>query len=198
MAMNKRTRAAILLQSALIVGLLASLWLLGAGDSSILNRPDPYHAPQLESRIYQTGSYNVLLLRAEQWQRELIQRVEARGALADVLLAGRLNLIEAAEGFRELDARSPIFDLENFQKHTPGRTDEEKYCRLVIMVVEGQLNSTDGWALEAVSKLEKELDQHIRQGTLHFSTSSNEPSGFIQDFTFNPRWPSGRAAAGPR
>ncbi len=198
MAMNKRTRAAILLQSCLIVGLLASLWLLGAGDSSILNRPDPYQAPQLESRIYQTGSYNVLLLPAEQWQRELIQRVETRGALADVLLAGRLNLIEAAEGFRELDARSPIFDLENFQKHTPGRTDEEKYCRLVIMVVEGQLNSTDDRALEVVNKLEEELDQHICQGTLQFSTSSDGTSKHFHAFTFNRLRLSGNYGVQPR
>jgi hypothetical protein len=179
MAMTKRTRTAILLQTFMIFGLVASMWLLGAGDSSIMSRPDSYPAAQLETRIFQSGSHNVLLFPAEHWQIELVQRTVARGRLADALLAGRLNLIEAAKGFRELDARSPTFDLESFQQHTPGRTDMEKYCRLVIMVVEGQLNSNDERAREVLGRLEKELNQHISRGPLHFSTPSDESSRYL-------------------
>jgi hypothetical protein len=59
----------------------------------------------------------------------------------------------------------------------PGGTDEEKYCRLVIEVVQSQLKSLksppDDFAEEVVSKLEMDLDRLISTGELQFSAVSN-------------------------
>lgn len=175
MAMNKRTRAVTLIQTFLIVGLVSGLWFLDTKDQAFLGLTSFHDASQMEKRILRTGKHNVLLIPAERWQGDLIRRMEARGALANELMAGRLTLLQAAEGFRDLDACSPAFDLKSFRQHAIGNSDVERYCGLVITVVESQLNiHYDDYATEVVTRLEKELDRHIRAGTLYFSPTYND------------------------
>jgi hypothetical protein len=175
MAMNRRTRAVILLQFFIMVVLAVGLFTWDAGNQVFMSIPNFQEVMVVDGQIDQTRGKNVVLFPAARWQRDLVQRMGARGALADSLIAGRLNLLHAAEGFRDLDARSPTFDLENFRQHMPGSTDEEKYCRLVIEVVEGQLKSPhDEFADEVVSKLEMELDRLVSTGELQFSAVSSQ------------------------
>jgi hypothetical protein len=175
MAMNRRTRLVILLQFFIMAVLAVGLWTWDAGNQVFMSIPNFHEVMVVDGQIDQTRGNNVVLFPAARWQRDLVQRAEARGALADALIAGRVNLLHAAEGFRDLDARSPNFDLESFRQHMPGSTDEEKYCRLVIEVVEGQLKSPrDDFAAEVVSKLEMDLDRLITIGELQFSAASSQ------------------------
>jgi hypothetical protein len=175
MAMNRRTRAVILLQFFIMVVLAVGLFTWDAGNHVFMSIPNFHEVMVVDGQIDQTRGNNIVLFPAARWQRDLVQRAEARGALADALIAGRMNLIHAAEGFRDLDARSPNFDLESFRQHMPGSTDEEKYCRLVIEVVEGQFKSPHGdFAAEVVSKLETDLDRLITSGELQFSAVSSQ------------------------
>jgi hypothetical protein len=181
MAMNRRTRLVIFLQFFIMVVLAVGLWTWDAGNQVFMSIPNFHEVMVVDKQIDQTRGHNVVLFPAARWQRDLVQRMEGRGALADALIAGRVNLLHAAEGFRDLDARSPTFDLENFRQHMPGSTDEEKYCRLVIEVVQSQLKSLksppDDFAAEVVSKLEMDLDRLISTGELQFSAvSTHMPS----------------------
>src|SRR5216684_1845974 len=76
-----------------------------------MSMPNFHEAMVVDRQMDQTRGHNVVLFPAARWQRDLVQRAEARGALADALIAGRVNLLHAGEGFRDLDARSPNFDL---------------------------------------------------------------------------------------
>jgi len=176
MAMNRRTRVVILLQFFIMVVLAFGLFTWDAGNQVFMSMPSFEQASLTEKETAQMSSHNVVVLPSAHWQRELVKRMEARGAWADVLIAGRMNLIQTGEMFRDLDARSPTFDLENFRQHMPGSTDEEKYCRLVIEVVQSQLKSLksppDDFAAEVVSKLEMDLDRLITTGELQFSAVS--------------------------
>jgi hypothetical protein len=178
MAMNQRTRAVIFLQFFIMVVLAVGLWTWDAGNQVFMSMPSFQQATLTEKETTQTSSHNVVVLPSAHWQRELVKRMEARGAWADALIVGRLNLIQTGEMFRDLDARSPTFDLENFRQHMPGGTDEEKYCRLVIEVVQSQLKSfkspPDDFADEVVSKLEMDLDRLITTGELQFSAVSSQ------------------------
>jgi hypothetical protein len=175
MAMNRRTRAVILLQFFIMVVLAVGLWTWGGGNHVFMSMPNFHEAMVVDRQMDQTRGHNVVLMPPAHWQRELVQRMEARGALADALIAGRVNLLHAAEGFRDLDARSPNFDWESFRRHMPGGTDEEKYCRLVIEVVQGQFKSPyDDFTAEVVSKLETDLARLITTGELQFSAVSSQ------------------------
>lgn len=198
MVMNKRTRTAILLQTFIIVGLVSGLWILDSEDSVLLSMPNIQDAAQMEKRLHLSDNHDVLLIPAAAWQRELVQRSTARGALADRVIAGQLNLLEAAAGFRDLDVSSPSFDLENFRQHISGNSDEEKYCRLVITVVEGQLKAPyDAFAAEVVTKLERELDRHIRASTLQFPPTSSEKPTSPGEIAPTEHWPGTRTPPRP-
>src|SRR5712692_2200785 len=112
MAMNRRTRLAIRLQFFIMVVLAVGLWTWDAGNQVFMSVPNFHEAMVVDRQMDQTSGHNVILFPAAHWQRELVRRIEARGALADALIVGRLNLVQTAEGFRDLDARSPTFDPE--------------------------------------------------------------------------------------
>src|SRR5260370_19436511 len=95
-AMSKRTRAVILLQTFLIIGLVSGLWVLDAKDQGLFGLPNLHDAAESEKRILLSDKHNVLMIPSAPWQRELIKRMEARGALADKLMAGRLTLLQTA------------------------------------------------------------------------------------------------------
>jgi hypothetical protein len=175
MAMNRRTRAVIFLQFFIMAVLAIGLWSWDAGNQVFMNMPNIQQAMVVDRQMDQSTGHNVTLFPAAHWQQELVKRMEARGALADALIAERINLLHAAEGFRDLDSRSPNFDLESFRKHMPGTTDEEKYCLLVIEVVQGQFKvPLDDFATEVVSKLETELDRLMSTNSLRFSAVSTQ------------------------
>jgi hypothetical protein len=100
----------------------------------------------------------------------VLQRGLAKGRLAADVAAGRLTLLEAAAGFRELNSRWPPFDWRLWRQFIHGRfsgvSDEEGLCRQVIGCAKSTLWQQPEKAEQVARRLEAELDQHLRHGTL--------------------------------
>jgi hypothetical protein len=92
------------------------------------------------------------------------RRREARRRIALDLAAGRLTLLEAAEHFRDLNEAYPGFSWIPFRRHFPGSSDDERHCRQVIKFV--ALEGGPGRAATARERLEAQLQDHLRRGTL--------------------------------
>jgi hypothetical protein len=92
-------------------------------------------------------------------------RLEAKSRMADEVIAGRLSLLEAAAGFKALDAAGPPAPGWVFPERPPDVSDDEYYCRMVIEFVRG--TAAAGEADDAVCPLQAELDARLRDGTLH-------------------------------
>ncbi len=108
------------------------------------------------------------------WGDELDHRLavtrissQARSRVAQELIAGRLTLFEAAERFRELSVADPHYNWAAFRFAYQCPTDEERFCRHVIVVVKSELVDRDPAAAIAVAKrLERELSTRLASGTL--------------------------------
>lgn len=116
------------------------------------------------------------LLREIESEARRRQELEARGKvlfailaakqqLAREVAAGRLNLLEAAERFRNLNESLPDFDLFHFRRGNPGDSDVERLCRQVLAVVAETLeeDGDPGTAAPIMARLEAEL-QDFRDG----------------------------------
>jgi hypothetical protein len=82
-------------------------------------------------------------------KREVVQEV----------IVQRLTLLEAAARFREADAQLPDSFLEVIRLTVPGRSDEERYCRIVIRKVRSLLAVLSRDAEEVVRQLEAEFER---------------------------------------
>jgi hypothetical protein len=100
----------------------------------------------------------------------VLQRGLAKGRLAADVAAGRLTLLEAAAAFRDLNRQWPPFDWDRWRRilhyRYPGVSDEEALCRQVIDCTRTKLWEKQEEAEKAVRRLEAELDEHLRHGTL--------------------------------
>jgi hypothetical protein len=98
------------------------------------------------------------------------QRALAKGRLAVDAAAGRLTLLEAAARFRELNSQWPPFDWHLWREFIhfrfPGVSDDEGLCRQVIVCANSALWEQPEEAERVRCRLEAELDQHLRHGTL--------------------------------
>lgn len=97
-----------------------------------------------------------LIFASTEANQELLQRMQARDGLARDVVAGRLSLTAAAAEFQRLDQQSPTFDVQRFRRFAPGRTDSERYGRLVIAGVEALLADTPDRA-DILDRLHREL-----------------------------------------
>jgi hypothetical protein len=171
--MNKRPWEAIVLGSFLSAGLVAGFYGLYAGNDAARCRldfgePDP------------VGQDIRIFIDAEDWQCALLKRMEARDRLVEALLADRLTLLQAAAGFRDLDQGSPEFNLGRFRQKASGQTDEERYCRLVILWAEAQHVDSPERAARVAARLGEELKAHLRDGTIHLPPA-HAARGLLQE-----------------
>jgi hypothetical protein len=90
---------------------------------------------------------------------ELHQRLENKEELARQASAGRLGLLQAAAGFRDLTPAS-----EPARRHLraayPGADDDERFCRAVISWLGGRGEA----ARRAAVRMQAELDATLRRG----------------------------------
>jgi hypothetical protein len=86
--------------------------------------------------------------------------------LARDVAAGRLGLVEAASGYRDLAADDPAFNQEVFRRAYPCASDEESYCRQVIAFVRETLRDHPGADPAVVERLEAELQDRLERGDL--------------------------------
>jgi hypothetical protein len=105
----------------------------------------------------------------------LLSRLTAKLDITRAVIQRRLSLLEAAREMRELianDSRSLSWLRDLFG----GCSDEELFCRHVIAMVQnnGPLLEPPTFAAE-VARLETELQEHLRRGTLHFPNKSPQP-----------------------
>jgi hypothetical protein len=128
----------------------------------------------------------------------LLQRVDVRlagkNAVADVVREGRLDLLEAAARFRDLQAADPSFDWDRFREYTPGATDEERLARAVIGFVANSPDADPGPA-ELVGRLKAELAARLRDGTLRLREPRPPFTGWTADL--DSAGPPPSTAGGP-
>jgi hypothetical protein len=86
----------------------------------------------------------------------------AKSDLAAGVIAGRLTLLEAAAEFQALDMQNPDFHWRMFRA-LPGDSDGERYCRMVMRYAENLLLHQPSEAEAVLSRLEEELQTHLRQ-----------------------------------
>ncbi len=91
----------------------------------------------------------------------LMERIRAKGRVANDLVARRLTLLEAAAQFRHLNhepPQAPAAGLDCF----PGRTENERLCRQVLSWVPGVMEGCAPTQIEElVCGLEAELDAYL-------------------------------------
>jgi len=107
-------------------------------------------------------------------RRIVLSRLAAKLDIARAVIQRRLSLLEAAYQMRELvinDSRSLRWIREMFR----GCTDEEVFCRHLIAMVQSELLLEPPTAAAEVARLEAELKEHLRRGTLHFPNDSPGP-----------------------
>jgi hypothetical protein len=126
---------------------------------------------------------------------EVIHRhVDARLAgkfrvMADVQ-AGRLGLLEAAARFRDLNDADPTFDWDLYRAQLPGATDAERHCRNVIEFVDDPTDVHPGQD-EVVGRLQAELAEHLRDGTLALREPRQPFTGWPPEPAAAPQPPAG-------
>jgi len=92
---------------------------------------------------------------------DVAQRNAAKEAIAEEVIAGRMGLFEAAAHYRALDAQQPNFNIEAFRLFVSGNSDEERYCRSVLVRVRVLYPPISDEDLGA--PLEMELEAHLRR-----------------------------------
>ena len=96
--------------------------------------------------------------------RRAAVRVRAKEAVVTELLAGRVTLLQAAARFRAIDRAMPEGFWARFGRTRPDDSDHEYYCRQVIGYVTPTTDDDRSW--ELVLRLEAELREHLKNGTL--------------------------------
>jgi hypothetical protein len=98
----------------------------------------------------------------------LVQSEEAKAAVTEEVIAGRLSLAEAAARFRALEAGRPNRHCRAPQERFPGDSEGERLCREVITHVRTRLGAEDpARARQIIARLEADLRGLLaRDGTV--------------------------------
>jgi hypothetical protein len=92
-----------------------------------------------------------------------LERIRAKDAIVGALIAGRLNLFEAAASFQALNRRLPPA-VEFGRDLRRCRSDTERYCRQVLAWTRNKANRRPpGTIARLVQRLEADLEDHLRR-----------------------------------
>ena len=94
-------------------------------------------------------------------------RITAKEAIARELVAGRLSLLQAAAGFRNLGLQAPPDQMRDV--FPLAGSEDEAYCRSVIGYVRSVAPNDQGEIITCV--LEAELYDQLQEGTLRLPDS---------------------------
>jgi hypothetical protein len=116
--------------------------------------------------------------------RELIngvmQRFSAKERVKIDLLARRISLLEAAARFRDLQLRGPPFDWRMWRiimrNRFPNASEDECMCRCVLDSMDMMFSEGSLEALLVMGRLEAELHDHLRRGTLRLRPPAPTPA----------------------
>jgi hypothetical protein len=124
---------------------------------------DVWNLPGLESEMRDERQ------RHAQLEAEMVaahERTTTRQRVAAALAEGRMSLLQATAVFRELDEATPGYSLEYLRERYPGKTDDERHCRKVILYTTLALGDRPEGARGVGRRLEAELQAHLERGTL--------------------------------
>jgi len=96
----------------------------------------------------------------------MFPRMVAKQRIAQDLIDGQMTLLEAAAHFRAADQQPPAFDWQAFRVSVQGQSDEERHCRTVVNYVFTTLADDPFLADTFRDRLQEELAEHLRCGTL--------------------------------
>ena len=152
--------ACCLFAAAGIVGLVASCRFTPSTDIAPTEQPDQDAQPSLMVQV-RTAIEQSCKLDAQ--IEESLQRCKAKEDSARALIAGQLTLLEAAAGFRDVNASWP--KARTFlQQAYAGLPYEHALCRQVIAYAEAELRHQGSAHKDSVLHgLEAELAGHLRQ-----------------------------------
>jgi hypothetical protein len=109
--------------------------------------------------------------------RDILRRATAKQRLAVEVVEGRLPLVEAAMGFRDLDEQPPPFNWQGFRDSFPGASDDERHCRQVLSYVWGELQDRPDADPALLGRLEAELQDLLARGDFRLPRPDAPPSG---------------------
>jgi hypothetical protein len=104
------------------------------------------------------------LSREPESRMDAILAVEsAKCKVLEELVNGKVTLREAAARFQELDQTVLGQSWPEFRRIYAGRSDEERYCRKVVIVARGYLESSPDQSDAVMLRLETELQAQLEQ-----------------------------------
>jgi hypothetical protein len=106
----------------------------------------------------------------------VLSRNEAKQQVAGEVVAGRLSLAEAVARYRALNDESPYYRAQAARFH-PAMSQEERLCREVIGYAEAALRGQPGRAERVLSRLERDLRDHLAGQGAPAAASAANPGG---------------------
>src|SRR5262249_62267097 len=94
-----------------------------------------------------------------------LRRMAVKEEAAEEAAAGRLSLRETAARFRDSDAGVPESYRSAWRITVPGGSEDERYCRQVLLYVGWLVQQGDARAA-ALDRLQAELDEALARGDL--------------------------------
>jgi hypothetical protein len=94
--------------------------------------------------------------------RYFLDNVEGKQRVTQEVLNNRMTLREAAARFQALNAACPEYDWDEFRRIFPGKTDEERHCRQVLVSVRLKVEGDRSRGTILLDRLEAELQQAIQ------------------------------------
>ena len=152
--------ACSLVVAAGIVGAVASCRFFPSANEALTERPDQDAQPSLMAHVHTSIEQGREL---DAQLEESLQRCKAKEDSARALIAGQLTLLEAAAGFRDVNASWP--KARTFlQQAYAGLPYEHALCRQIIAYAEAELRHQGSAQKDSVlHRLEAELAEHLRR-----------------------------------
>ena len=152
--------ACSLVVAAGIVGIVATFRFSPSANEALTARPDQDAQPSLMAHVHASIEEGREL---DAQLEESLQRCTAKEDSARALIAGQLTLLEAAAGFRDVNASWPKARAVVQQAYT-GLPYEHALCRQVIAYAEVELRGQRSAQKDRVlDRLEAELAEHLRR-----------------------------------
>jgi hypothetical protein len=152
--------------SLLVGGVILTAVVFGLGwrCPACHSRTEPKASPSLQEKI--SLAPEIALDRQLDEKREILQaRIWTRKRIALDLIEGKTTLRQAAGNFRDLAKEAPARNLVELRLYFPNVSDEELFCRQVLLFVEMEARDRPEQK-ETVTRLKKELQEALGNGTL--------------------------------
>jgi hypothetical protein len=87
--------------------------------------------------------------------------------IAHAVAEGRMSLLDGAAQLRDMYRAEPRFSWGRFRECYPGATDDERFCRVLILRVRNLHAEDEDESQALAARLEAELQEYLSHGSLH-------------------------------